>query len=147
MYYNISIHIRSEWSQLVSAHIRHFSLCYSFGTSDSSVFFFLLLFLSYFFFFASYFPLSSSFALALHALRSAEPQRKKSTQFCTDTIHHSRSVSRRSRIQKLSITLLSVCCVFCFLNFIFEPVCCFSVPKKNSFFRFFLNFNVSKILD
>lgn len=125
------------------AHTRHFFLCYSYSVFEASVFFFIPLSTS-----------SSSFVavVTLRALSyssfdlSFGPKRKKYV-FCTDIIHHSRSVSRRSRIQKLSQYAVKrlLCVLFVFLSIkkiILSNLCIVFGGHKNSFFRY--HFNVSK---
>lgn len=128
MYYNISIYsITNVRNKL--AHTRQFSLCYIY-IYVCSVFiprFFLLSFaVFFFFFFFGVVVVAVVVIVVVGALRALSliarsicrlvPKRKKYT-FCTDIIHHSRSVSRRSRIQKLSHYAIKrlLCVLFVFL--------------------------------
>lgn len=88
------------------------------------------------------------FARALIQLvRSVVRAEAKKVRICTDIIHHSRSVSRRSRIQKLSQYAVKrlLCVLFVFLSIkkiILSNLCIVFGGHKNSFFRY--HFNVSK---
>lgn len=109
MYYNVSIHSKRVAATSYRIHDTFFPMllirriiC---GNSAFSS-------LSYIYFPCRLLCLAFNFDFSLSLSLSFLWQRKKYI-FCTDIIHHSRSVSRRSRIQKL-IALLSVCCVPCF---------------------------------